>query len=193
MTASVIGLSGSPKSASRSRALLELALAALERQGTGPSRLIDLAGLPADALLGRREDRDVADAIQGVLEAGIVVVSTPIYRATYSGLLKVFFDLLPQDALARKVAIPIATGGGPAHLLAVDHGLRPLLASVGALVVSTGVYGTDAQFRAGVPETDLVERIEQRTVEGTDSWQGHGHAHHLGRPGVHSDRRLVHP
>ena len=165
MSASVIGLSGSPNMASRSRALLELALAALDRQGAGPSRLIDLGKLPADALLGRRQDRDVADAIQGVLDAAILVVSTPIYRATYSGLLKVFLDLLPQDALARKVAIPIATGGGQSHLLAVDHGLRPLLASVGALVVATGVYGTDAQFRAGVPEPALVERIERAVLE----------------------------
>ena len=165
MSAPVIGLSGSPKATSRSRALLELALAALERQAAGPSRLIDLAALPSDALLGRREDPAVAAAIQGVLDAGIVVVSTPIYRATYSGLLKVFFDLLPQDALARKVAIPIATGGGSTHLLAVDHGVRPLLASVGALVVATGVYGTDAQFRAGVPEPALVERIERAALE----------------------------
>ena len=165
MSAPVIGLSGSPKATSHSRALLELALAALERQAAGPSRLIDLAKLPSDALLGRREDPAVAGAIQGVLDAGIVVVSTPIYRATYSGLLKVFFDLLPQESLARKVAIPIATGGGPSHLLAVDHGLRPLLASVGALVVATGVYGTDAQFRAGVPEPALVEHIERAALE----------------------------
>src|SRR5258705_11112532 len=88
VTASVVGLSGSPKPVSRSRALLELTLAALERQGAGPSRLIDLAALPTDALLGRREDRDVTEAIQA-LDAGIVVVSTPIYRATYSGLLNV--------------------------------------------------------------------------------------------------------
>jgi len=161
----VIGISGSPNAGSRSRALLELALAALDKQGAGPSRLIDLSKLPADPLLGRRPDAAVADAIQGVLDAAILVVSTPIYRATYSGLLKVFFDLLPQDALARKVALPIATGGGPAHLLAVDHGLRPLLASVGALVVATGVYGTDAQFRAGVPEPALVERIERAASE----------------------------
>ena len=165
MSVPVIGISGSPNTASRSRALLELALAALDKQGAGPSRLIDLSKLPADALLGRRPDAAVADAIQGVLDAAILVVSTPIYRATYSGLLKVFFDLLPQDALARKVALPIATGGGPAHLLAVDHGLRPLLASVGALVVATGVYGTDAQFRAGVPEAALVERIERAASE----------------------------
>ena len=165
MSVPVIGISGSPNTASRSRALLELALAALDKQGAGPSRLIDLSKLPADALLGRRPDAAVADAIQGVLDAAILVVSTPIYRATYSGLLKVFFDLLPQDALARKVALPIATGGGPAHLLAVDHGLRPLLASVGALVVATGVYGTDAQFRAGVPEPALLERIERAASE----------------------------
>ena len=165
MSASVIGLSGSPNTTSRSRTLLQLALAALERQGTGSSRLIDLARLPADALLGRRSDREVDDALQAVLDAGIIIVSTPVYRATYSGLLKVFFDLLPQDALARKVAIPIATGAGPGHALAVDHGLRPLLASVGALVVAGGVYGTDAQFRAGVPDPELVERVERATLE----------------------------
>ena len=165
MTPSVIGLSGSPKPESRSRALLDVALRALERQGIGPSRRVDLAALPSDGLLGRHEDRQVTEAIQGVLDATIVVVSTPIYRATYSGLLKVFFDLLPPDALARKVSIPIATGGGPGHLLAVDHGLRPLLASVSALVVSTGVYGTDAQFDAGVPGPELVERIERAALE----------------------------
>ncbi len=159
MTTSVVGISGSPGSVSRSRTLLELALASLERQGAGTGRLIDLARLPADALLGRREDRDVAEALQATQDAAILVVSTPIYRATYSGLLKVFFDLLPQDALAGKIAIPIATGGGP------DHGLRPLLASVGALVVATGVYGTDAQFRNGAPDTALAERVERATLE----------------------------
>lgn len=167
MTASVIGLSGSPSSGggSRSRTLLELALAALERQGAGSSRLIDLAQLSADGLLGRRADPDVAEAIEAVRDAGILAVSTPIYRATYSGLLKVFFDLLPQDALAGKVAIAIATGGGPTHFLAIDHGLRPLFASVGALVAATGVYGVDAQFKSGVPEPALVERIERAALE----------------------------
>jgi FMN reductase len=165
MSVPVVGLSGSPAPASRSRALLELTLAALERQGAGPTRLIALAQLSSDGLLGRREDADVAEAVRTTVETAIVVVSTPIYRATYSGLLKVFFDLLPQDALAGKVAIPIATGAGPSHLLAVDHGLRPLLASVGALVVATGVYGTDAQFRHGAPEPALVDRIERAALE----------------------------
>lgn len=165
MTAFIVGISGSPGATSRSRTLLELALSALERHSGSPARRIDLARLPADALLGRGEDREVAGAVRAVQDAGILVVSTPIYRATYSGLLKVFFDLLPQDALEGTVAIPIATGGGASHLLAVDHGLRPLLTSVGALVVASGVYGTDAQFTNGVPEAALVERVERATLE----------------------------
>src|SRR5205809_7351390 len=82
VTASVVGLSGSPKPVSCSRALLELTLAALERQGAGPSRRFDLAPLPADALLGRREDLHLTDAIQTVLSSGTSVVSTPLHLRT---------------------------------------------------------------------------------------------------------------
>jgi FMN reductase len=88
---------------------------------------------------------------RSVRTATIVVASTPVYRATYSGLLKVFFDLLPVDGLAQKVAVAIATGGSPAHQLVIDHGLRPLFGSVGAVTVPTGIYGTDAGFENGVP------------------------------------------
>ena len=96
------------------------------------------------------------------MRAAVLVVNT-IYRATYSGLLKVFFDLLPQErSWARLRPSPRS---GPAHLLAVDHGLRPLLASVGALVVAAGVYGTDTQFRNGVPDAALVERIDRAALE----------------------------
>jgi FMN reductase len=124
-----------------------------------------LARLPADALLGRRADPAVAAALATVVAARILVVSTPIYRATYSGLLKVFFDLLAPEALEGKVAIPIATGGSAAHLLAVDHGLRPLLASLGAVTVATSIYGTDAQFPDGGPTAPLLERVDRAAVE----------------------------
>ena len=161
---SVVGVSGSPGTASRSRTLLESALGALERYGAR-TRQIDLAALPADALLARRHDPAVTDALAAVQAARIIVVSTPIYRATYSGLLKVFFDLLPQDALAGKVAVAIATGATPAHFLAIDHGVRPLLASVGAVVVPTSVYGVDSQFRDGVTDPALLDRLERAVAE----------------------------
>jgi FMN reductase len=161
---SVVGVSGSPGKTSRSRTLLDRALRALERLGAR-TRQLDLAALPADALLGRHQDPAVTDALAAVQSGRIIVVSTPVYRATYSGLLKVFFDLLPQEALAGKVALAIATGATPAHFLAIDHGLRPLLASVGALAVPTAVYGTDAQFRDGAPDTTLLDQIERAVAE----------------------------
>ncbi len=159
-----VGISGSPSPASRSRTLLRQALAALERRGIATGE-VDLAALPAEPLLGRASDARVTEALAAVGRARLVVVSTPVYRATYSGLLKVFFDLLPQDGLAGKVAVPIATGGSLAHLLALDYGLRPLLASVGALTVTTAVYGTDSQFQGGRPEPALVELLERAVAE----------------------------
>ena len=159
-----IGISGSPSARSKSRTLLEHALAALAERGAAVS-LIDLASLPADALLGRRRSDDVDEALARVRTATIVVASTPVYRATYSGLLKVFFDLLPVDGLAEKVAIAIATGGSPAHQLVIDHGLRPLFGSVGAVTTSAGIYGTDAGFENGVPQRALITRIEQAATE----------------------------
>src|SRR5579872_664003 len=145
---SVVGVSGSPSAASKSRRVLEDVLTSLGEAGASTT-LVDLAVLPADA----------EEALASVASADIVAVSTPVYRATYSGLLKVFCDLFAPGALVGKVAIPIATGGGPAHALCIDHGLRPLLASVGAVVVAAGVYGTDAEFADLVPNGTLLGRV----------------------------------
>ncbi|PYP29473.1 MAG: FMN reductase (NADPH) [Gemmatimonadetes bacterium] len=159
-----VGISGSPSATSKSRVLVEHALAQLEARGAA-TRLIDVATLPGDALLGRGSAAQVADALARVAEARIVVAGTPVYRATYSGLLKVFFDLLPQDGLVGKVGVPIVTGHGVAHSLAVDHGLRPLFASVGATVVANGVYATSEQFRDGKPEPGLCAAVERAVRE----------------------------
>ncbi len=141
-----VAISGSPARSSRSKTLLQHALALLARAGV-PGRLIDLAEIPADVLLGRTRSAVIADAIGQVAAAQIVVDSTPVYRASYSGLLKVFFDLLPPAALAGKVSVPIASAGSAGHQLMLDHALHPLLASLGALNVPSAVFVIDAQFR----------------------------------------------
>src|SRR5712691_5942977 len=88
----VVGISGSPSPTSKSRVLVEYALA----------QLVALAALPAEPLLGRGTAATVITALEAATRAGIIVAGTPVYRATYSGLLKVFFDLLPQDSLIGK-------------------------------------------------------------------------------------------
>ena len=163
-TFNAVGISGSPGARSKSRTLLERALLALSERGA-TTTLIDLAALPADALLGRRRASEVDSALGSVSQATIIVASTPVYRATYSGLLKVFFDLLPVDGLVGKTAIAIATGGSSAHQLVIDHGLRPLFASVGAVTIATGVYGTDSAFENGVPHPSLIARLHAAVAE----------------------------
>lgn len=161
-------ISGSPSRHSRSRLLLEHAHARLFARGYDAT-LVELASLPADALLGRDSDPRLDAALEAVAGAPIVVAGSPVYRATYSGLLKVFFDLLAPDSLAGSVAVPVLTGGSPGHQLALEHGLRPLLASLGATVIATGVYGCDAQFGGG-PDAALLERID-RAIDAAISLQ----------------------
>lgn len=160
----VVGLSGSPAASSKSRGLVEYALARAAARGAR-AELVDLAALPADALLGRGSAPTVAAALAAAARARIVVAGTPVYRATYSGLLKVFFDLLPPDGLLGKIGIPLVTGHDRSHSLAVDHELRPLFASLGATVVASGVYGTSAQFQDGKAAPELLQAVDRAVEE----------------------------
>ncbi len=163
-TRRVAALAGSPSSRSRSAALLRHALEGLP--GGGPAQaLIDIRSLPADALL-RADAREpaIADALAHVQAAELVLVSTPIYKAAYSGVLKLFLDLLPADGLRGKRVLPLATGGSLAHLLAVDYALRPVLTALGAREILDTVYATDAQFEADAaghwcPDSAVRERL----------------------------------
>ena len=159
-----IGISGSPSAASKSRVLVEYALAQLAARGAA-TQMVDLAALPADALLGRGTDAAVTAALDAATRARIIVAGTPVYRATYSGLLKVFFDLLPQDSLIGKIGVPLVTGHGAAHSLSVDHGMRPLFASLGATVVASGVYATSAQFQDGKPGPEVLQAVDRAVAE----------------------------
>ena len=159
-----VAISGSPSSHSKSRQLLAHVADCLISHGV-KTTLVDLAQLPADGLLGRGHSEQVAAALRLVTESHIVVASTPVYRATYSGLLKVFFDLMPPSALAGKVGLPIATGGSAAHQLVLDHGLRPLFASLGAVTVPTATYAFDAQFSAAGPDPLVLLRLDRAAAE----------------------------
>lgn len=158
-----VAISGSPRTPSKSKALAELLLEALAVRGCS-IRLIDLATLDAEALVARREGAGVSDAIAAVGGAQIVIAATPTYRALYTGLLKCFFDLMPQSFLAGKVCVPVQTAGVPHHSLSVEYGLRPLFASLEGLSTA-GVYATDAEFVDGAPNAELRERVERAVDE----------------------------
>lgn len=158
-----VAISGSPSAKSRSRSLLEHAVGRL-REGGVDVAVVDLSELDANALLGRRPDSQVQEALSLVEGATILLASTPVYRATYTGLLKVFFDLFPQRALAGKVALGIASGAAPPHRVVIDQGMRPLFESVEARVIE-GIYATDADLADATRRSSVLERIDRAVAE----------------------------
>lgn len=132
-------------------------LKALANRGC-ESRLVDLAALPADALLARAQAPEVEKAVAAVGSADIVIAATPTYRALYTGLLKTFFDLMPQAYLRGKLCIGLQTGIAREHALAVDYGLRPLFMSLDGVPLA-GIYATDDEFVEGEPVPALVGRV----------------------------------
>ncbi|MET8946641.1 CE1759 family FMN reductase [Streptomyces sp. NPDC004542] len=105
--------------------------------------------------------RALADALDAVAAADGVIVVSPVFTASYSGLFKSFFDVLDQDALAGKPVLIAATGGTARHSLVLEHALRPLFAYLRAVVVPTAVYAASEDWGA----QGLAERIERAAGE----------------------------
>jgi len=146
---SLLLIAASPSSRSRSGALLGAAAERLQHLGQ-PTQTLRLRELPAEALLHANfGDAALQQALQAVAQARVVVLATPIYKAAYSGLLKVFLDLLPQDGLKDKTVWSLASGGSLAHLLALDYALLPVLSSLGARTQIDSVFAIDAQITVG--------------------------------------------
>jgi FMN reductase len=139
----VLTLSGSPSPRSRTASLLRHVGDLLAAEGHDVRR-VAVRDLPAEPLLaGDAKHPGIQEAVEAVAWADAVVVGTPVYKAAYSGLLKTLLDLLPQYALAGKTVLPLATGGTPAHVLAIDYALRPVLTSLGTDNVLRGWFVLD--------------------------------------------------
>ncbi|MFD2351870.1 NADPH-dependent FMN reductase [Nonomuraea ferruginea] len=138
---SLVVLVGNPREGSRTRGVaVEAALAVGERvELPAPHDVIDLAAL-GPHLLSPIPSADVEVALELVTEASVLVVASPTYKGTYTGLLKAFLDRLPPRALAKHGrAAAAGHGGDPAHSLAVEVHLRPLLVELGATVPTPGL------------------------------------------------------
>jgi FMN reductase len=117
-----------------------------------------LTGFPSSAL------QTVIDA---VLAADGLVAVSPIFNASFSGLFKLFFDVVEKDGLAGMPVLLAATGGTPRHSLAIDYAMRPLFAYLNAATVATGVYAAAEDWGATGLAADgaLVERIDRAAAE----------------------------
>ncbi|WP_029432008.1 NADPH-dependent FMN reductase [Blastococcus sp. URHD0036] len=139
---STLAVVGNPKPRSRTRAAAESVLERLT--GAPPDRVVDVIDLGA-GLLGWG-DPAVEDAVRALREAEVAVVASPTYKGTYTGLLKLFLDQVGTGDLAGVVAVPLMLGGGPAHALAPDLLLKPVLTELGATTPTRGLYLIDRSW-----------------------------------------------
>ncbi|MFB4309444.1 NADPH-dependent FMN reductase [Actinomadura sp. GTD37] len=139
-------LVGNPRPRSRTlRVALEAAAAVAERIGHADGAdVVDLS-LLAPGLLDASPPPAVQDALDQVAAADLLLVAGPTFKATYTGLLKVFLDRLPRGALASTVALPMLVMGDVKHSLAVEVHLRPLLVELGAIVPAPGLAFLESQ------------------------------------------------
>jgi FMN reductase len=138
---------GNPKPASRTLDVARhVAHAAAVSIGLDPEDAItiDLATVAGE--LFDPDSSTTAELLGEVSAAPLLIVASPTYKGTYSGLLKVFLDRLPHRGLEGRVAVPVMVGATPSHSLAVDVHLRPLLVELGASVPSRGVYVTEGDL-----------------------------------------------
>ena len=167
LPSTVLLIAGSPSESSRSAALLDAVSLRLARRGGLKVERLNIRELPAQALLlAEWGHPEIVKALAQVQRARAIVVATPVYKAAYSGVLKVFLDLLPQTALKEKTVLPLATGGSPHHMLALDYALRPVLQSLSARHILPGVYATDAQIARSADgrytlDADIATRLDE--------------------------------
>ncbi|MBD2845363.1 NADPH-dependent FMN reductase [Paenibacillus sp. IB182496] len=162
----VVIISGSPSPSSRLNGIVQYAEQFLERAGFVPER-ITVVELPAEALIHAKfGDPAIIAANKLVEEADAVIVATPVYKASFTGAIKTYLDLLPQKGLAGKVILPLALGGTFGHYLMLDYALKPVLSALGGSKILSGVFVLDTQvdrtedLQFSINDSQIIERLD---------------------------------
>jgi FMN reductase len=103
----------------------------------------------------------VQNSLQAIENADALIIGTPVYRASFSGLFKHFFDFVEQYSLINKPVLLAATGGSEKHALVIEHQLRPLFSFFQTHTLPLGIYATDKDFDSNysIQSVELLERI----------------------------------
>lgn len=164
----IVAVSGGLQRPSRAATLAEHLLGLIGENMRSEQQLIELGELApqlAGALWRSQLPEVVERQLVAVERADVLVVSTPVYRGSYTGLFKHFFDFIDQDALVDTPILLAATGGSDRHALVIDHQLRPLFSFFQARTLPLGVYATDRDFAEGRVHNEALIRRARLAVQ----------------------------
>jgi FMN reductase len=165
----VVSVNGSPRFPSRTEVLVR-AIGAAIADASGASwrhmPVTEIAPMVMPALTRDALDADGEAIIAEIEAADVIVIGTPVYRASFTGALKHVFDLVHYEALRGRIAVLAATGGNRHHGLVTEHQLRPLMSFFGMHTVPTTVYAEEADFDGYAIRSALIrERIANVAAE----------------------------
>lgn len=165
----LVSVNGSPRSPSRTESLVRaLAVEIVETAGATWKHfaLTDIAPDVMCALMRDKLPPKGERIIADIEAADIILVGTPVYRASFTGALKHVFDLVDLDSLRGRIAVLCATGGNRHHGLVTEHQLRPLMSFFGTHTVPTTVYAEVADFNGyDIISDTILTRIQAVAAE----------------------------
>jgi FMN reductase len=148
-TVKAVTLVGNPKIGSRTLQVAEevtkQVTSWLDPQGIKVANTtVDIAELGGGLL--EWENKAVNDVLQQIAECKLLIAASPVYKATYTGLLKIVLDRIPMEGLAGHVAIPVMVAAAPIHVLAVETHFRPVLIELGACCPTRGLVVLESKL-----------------------------------------------
>ncbi|ARQ68455.1 NAD(P)H-dependent oxidoreductase [Streptomyces marincola] len=160
----VVVVNGSPNERSRTMGLADLVTSRLDALLPVELHRVDVYRL-GRSFTGATARADVSPEVDNqirlVEEADVVVAATPVFRASYSGMFKHFFDFVDQYGLVNKPVILVATGGSDRHALVIEHALRPLFGFFQAATAPVGFYAKSGDFDGTVVlDSEVYSRVE---------------------------------
>lgn len=163
-TLNIVGFSGSVHRPSKSRTLVETVIeriAARHPAAEIKAEVFDLIDAMPDLgqVFGFMPLPPKVEAlIERIASADALVVGTPVYKGSYTGLFKHFFDLIEPQRLAGLPVVLTANGGGDRHALVVEHQLRPLFGFFSSHTIATSIYASERDFADGKIRSELLEQ-----------------------------------
>jgi FMN reductase len=158
----IVAVVGSPTSHSRTRNLVTEIQDRIVSETGAQARLVDIAELVPNLMVRSREETSsvLEEALRAVEQADLLLIGTPVYKGSYTGLFKHFVDLIDHKSLAGVPVGLLAMGGTDRHALVIDHQLRPLFGFFNAQTLPTGVFVSERSYSGGcINDPVLQSRI----------------------------------
>ncbi|MCD2469615.1 NAD(P)H-dependent oxidoreductase [Jiella sp. MQZ9-1] len=181
-----VGFAGSWSQPSKTRTLVEEAASRAVKRFAGSSHVFDIGDLGDTFGVASRPQQSPAldRQLKAFLAADALIVASPVFKGSYTGLFKHFIDLIDPDRLRNKPVLLAATGGGHRHSLVVEHQLRPLFGFFECRTLATGIYAGPEDFADGrLVGAETSERLDRAVEQFADhlAAAATGSAHRIGR------------